>query len=179
MAPQILIIAGKSNSGKTTLMEKLIAELTSQGIAVGSVKHAHDGFELDQKGKDSWRHRQAGAAATLVATDARVAMVKNDRRPPVEKMLDYLGDVDLILAEGFKAQPLPKIEIFRKASPYPAPLFLEDPNLVGFVTDTDIRPDVPVFGPEDISSMADFILANFVLGQRSNPAKANMPGEGR
>jgi len=162
VAPQIVVIAGKSNSGKTTLMEKLIAKLLDRGIAVGSVKHAHDGFELDQKGKDSWRHRKAGAAATLVATDTRVAMVKDDRRLAVEKMLDYLGDMDLILAEGFKALPLPKIEIFRADSPYPEPLFLEDPNLAGFVTDTGIRPPVPVFGPEDIGPLTDFIIANFV-----------------
>ena len=168
-SPQILVIAGKSNSGKTTLMEKLIAELTGRGIAVGSVKHAHDGFEIDQKGKDSWRHRKAGAAATLVATDTRVAMVKDDSRPPKEKMMDYLGDMELILAEGFKAQPLPKIEIFRKASPYPAPLFLEDPNLAAFITDTDIQPQVPVFGPEDIRAIADFIIANFIAPKNSNP----------
>lgn len=166
--PQILVIAGKSDSGKTTLMEKLIAELKGRGIAVGSVKHTHDGFDIDQRGKDSWRHRQAGTAATLVVTDTRVALVKDDLRPPVEKMLDYLKDTDIILAEGFKRQALPKVEIFREASPYDAPLFLEDPNLVAFVTDTELRPGVPVFGPEDIAPLADFILANFIPPGRQN-----------
>jgi molybdopterin-guanine dinucleotide biosynthesis protein B len=162
--PQILVIAGKSNSGKTTLMEKLIAELSGRGIAVGSVKHTHDGFDFDKKGKDSWRHKQAGTRATLVVTDTRVAMVKDDLRPPKEKMQDYLHDMDIILAEGFKRQALPKIEIFRKESPHTAPLCLDDPNLVAFVTDTQIRPEVPVFGPEDIGPLADFIQGTYVAG---------------
>ena len=160
--PQILVIAGKSNSGKTTLMEKLIAELKSRSIAVGSVKHTHDGFEFDREGKDSWRHRQAGTDATLVVTGTRVALVINDTRSPKEKMLDYLRDMDLILAEGFKRQVLPKIEIFRADSPHKEPFCLDDPNLVAFVTDTKLRPPVPVFGPEDIRPLADFILKNFM-----------------
>lgn len=162
-SPPILVIAGKSNSGKTTLMEKLIAELTGRGITVGSVKHTHDGFEFDRTGKDSWRHRQAGTRATLVVTDTRVALVRDDTRPPEEKMRDYLGGVDIILAEGFKRQALPKIEIFRADSPHKAPFCLDDPNLVAFVTDTPIRPPVPVFGPEDIGPLADFIGENFLV----------------
>lgn len=158
----ILVIAGKSNSGKTTLMEKLIAELTDRHLHIGSVKHTHDGFDFDKPGKDSWRHKQAGTRGTLVVTDTRVAMVKDDSRPPEQKMRDYLGDMDLILAEGFKRQPLPKIEIFRKDAPHKAPLCLSDPHLIAFVTDTDIRPQVPVFGPEEIPALADFIIATLL-----------------
>lgn len=160
--PQILVIAGKSNSGKTTLLEKLIAELAGRGIAVGSVKHTHDGFDFDKKGKDSWRHKQAGTRATLVVTDTRVAMVREDDRTPEEKMRDYLHGMDIILAEGFKRQALPKMEIFRKDSPHTDPLCLDDPHLVAFVTDTELRPEVPVFRPEDIGPIADFIQENFI-----------------
>ncbi len=169
MTPQILLIAGKSNSGKTTLLEKLIAELKSRGHRIGSVKHTHDGFDFDKKGKDSWRHKKAGSAATLVITDTRVALVKEDTAPPIEKMIQYLGDMDLILAEGFKKQALPKIEIFRLNSPHSAPFCLDDPNLVGFVTDSNLtpgNPTLPTFGLEDIQKLADFIEENFIPHER-------------
>src|SRR3989339_2268138 len=108
----IITIVGKSDSGKTTLLEKLIAELTRRGYRIGTVKHAHDGFEMDKKGKDSWRHRKAGAHATLVISEDKIAMVRNDRADYIEKMQTYLLDVDIILAEGFKRQRLHKIEVF-------------------------------------------------------------------
>ncbi|MCG8687707.1 MAG: molybdopterin-guanine dinucleotide biosynthesis protein B [Desulfobacterales bacterium] len=162
MAPQILLIVGKSNSGKTTLVEKLIRELNARKYIVGSVKHTHDRFDFDKKGKDSWRHKNAGATATLVVTDSRVAMVKDDQRSNVEKISDYLGDSDIIIAEGFKTLALPKIEIFRKDSPHDSPLCLDDPNLVAFVTDVEINPEVSVFGLEDITELADMIEARYL-----------------
>ncbi|MCP4718023.1 MAG: molybdopterin-guanine dinucleotide biosynthesis protein B, partial [Desulfobacteraceae bacterium] len=91
MKPQILSIAGKSNSGKTTLLEKLIFELNSRGYKIGSVKHTHDGFDFDKKGKDSWRHKKAGATATLVVTDTKIALVKEDTSSYIEKMKTFLG----------------------------------------------------------------------------------------
>ncbi len=167
MTPQILLIVGKSNSGKTTLVVKLIQALKERGYAVGSVKHTHDRFDFDKEGKDSWRHKKAGADATLVVTDSRVAMVKDDDRLPVEKMQDYLGGMDIIIAEGFKRQALPKVEIFRVDSPHKAPLCLDDPNLKAFVTDSDIRPTVPsavpVFDLEDILALTDFIERSYLV----------------
>lgn len=162
MKPKILTIVGKSDSGKTTLLIKIVEELTQRGYAVGTAKHAHDGFEMDKPGKDSWRHRKAGAASTLLVTDETIALMKTDEQPFVEKLKHYLSDRDIILAEGFKSQDLPKLEIFRKDSPHKTPLFLEDPRLVAFVTDSDYRPDVPVFGLEDIDSIADFIEQEFI-----------------
>lgn len=159
---QIFLIVGKSNSGKTTLMEKLIRELSARGFRVGSVKHAHDKFNFDKQGKDSWRHKNAGAVASLIVTDTKVALVKEDTRPVEEKFFHYLGDMNLILVEGFKTFCLPKIEVFRKESPHEAPLCLEDPNLVAFVTDTDIRPgEKPCFGLEDTRSLADLVEQHF------------------
>lgn len=156
----ILTIVGKSDSGKTTLLEKLVAELTRRGYRIGTVKHAHDGFEMDTKGKDSWRHRKAGAHAVLVITEDRVAMVRDDRTSPIEKMQTYLLGVDIILAEGFKSQKLPKIEVFRTAGRHKEPLCMQDDTLIAFVTDSDFRPDVPLFGLEDIGGLADFIEEN-------------------
>ncbi|HKJ97335.1 MAG TPA: molybdopterin-guanine dinucleotide biosynthesis protein B [Desulfotignum sp.] len=162
MAPAIISIAGKSNSGKTTFLEKLIAELTGKGYRIGSVKHTHDGFELDKKGKDSWRHKNAGASATLVVTDKSIALIKDDLRPDIEKMQFYLSDMDLILAEGFKRQPLPKIEIFRAAGPHARPLCLDSPDLIAFVTDSAFAPKVPVFGLEDAAGVASFIEKQYL-----------------
>lgn len=162
MKPKIITIVGKSNSGKTTLLEKLIAHLTDRGHRIGSVKHAHDGFEMDKEGKDSWRHRKAGARATLVITQNEVAIVKDDKTGYVEKMRSYLSDMDLILAEGFKKQNLPKIEVFRTGSVHKEPLCMEDENLIAFVTDSDYKPEAPLFGLEDICQIADFIESNFL-----------------
>ncbi|MFA5905230.1 MAG: molybdopterin-guanine dinucleotide biosynthesis protein B [Desulfobacula sp.] len=160
MTTDIITIVGKSDSGKTTLLEKLITELTGRGYRIGTVKHAHDGFEMDKDGKDSWRHRKAGACATLVITDDKIAMIRDDRTGYIEKMQTYLFDVDIILAEGFKRQKLPKIEIFRTNSGHKEPLCMEDRTLIAFVTDSGYKPNVPVFGLEDIGRIADFIEKN-------------------
>jgi len=162
MKTKIITIVGKSNSGKTTLLEKLIALLTDKGYRIGSVKHAHDGFEMDKEGKDSFRHRKAGARATLVITENKIAMIKDDTTSYIEKIQSYLSDMDIILAEGFKKQNLPKIEIFRTKSVHKEPLCMNDENLIAFVTDSDYKPDVPIFGLEDIKQIADFIEFNFL-----------------
>jgi len=162
MKTKIVTIVGKSNSGKTTLLEKLIARLTQRGYRIGTVKHAHDGFEMDREGKDSWRHRKAGATATLVITEDKVAMIKDDKTSYIDKMVTYLSDADMIMAEGFKRQNLPKIEVFRTGSVHKNPLCMEDKNLIAFVTDSDHKPDVPIFGLEDIEGIADFIESNFL-----------------
>ncbi len=162
MKTKIITIVGKSNSGKTTLLEKIIALLTDKGYKIGSVKHAHDGFEMDKEGKDSWRHRKAGAGATLVISKDKVAMVKDDATSYIEKMKFYLSDMDIILAEGFKKQALPKIEVFRTDSGHNEPLCMADKNLIAFVTDSNYKPDVPIFGLEDINNIVDFIEFNFL-----------------
>ena len=162
MKTKIITIVGKSNSGKTTFLEKLISHLTKRGYKIGSVKHAHDGFEMDKEGKDSWRHRKAGANATLVISENKVAIVKDDKQNYIEKMRSYLFDMDIILAEGFKKQKLPKIEVFRIESVHEKPLCLDDENLIAFVTNSNYKPDVPLFGLEDIRQIADFIELNFL-----------------
>ncbi len=160
--PPIISISGKSNAGKTTFLVKLITEMTQNGYRIGSVKHTHHDIDLDRKGKDSWRHKQAGTRATLLITDQQIAMVKDDLRPDIEKIHAYLPDMDLILAEGFKQQPLPKIEIFRTAGPHDHPLFLNHPDLIALVTDAPFTPSVPVFGLNDIKPVAAFIQERFL-----------------
>ncbi len=162
MKPKIITIVGKSNSGKTTLLEKLITHLTQKGYKIGSVKHAHSGFEMDKEGKDSWRHKKAGAASTLVISEDKIAMIKDDKASYIEKMQFYLADNDIILAEGFKRQNLPKIEIFRRQSVHKEPLCMDDENLIAFVTNSDYKLEVPTFGIEDIIEIADFIELNFL-----------------
>ncbi len=162
MRPEIITIVGKSNSGKTTLLEKLISHLAQKGYKIGSVKHAHDGFEMDKNGKDSWRHKKAGAASTLVISQDKIAMVKDDTTSYFEKMQFYLADNDIILAEGFKKQNFLKIEIFRTQSIHKEPFCLNDKNLIAFVTDSNYKLDVPVFGLEDINELSDFIELNFI-----------------
>ncbi|MCP4020460.1 MAG: molybdopterin-guanine dinucleotide biosynthesis protein B [Desulfobacteraceae bacterium] len=159
---QIVSIVGKSGSGKTTLLEKLIFELKQRGYKIGSVKHAHDGFEVDKKGKDSWRHRKAGADATLVVSKTKTALIRDEDLNLIEKMQKYLSDTDLIIAEGFKKQSLPKIEVFRLASNHKSPLCMADDKLIGFVTDSDYQPDVPIFGLEDFKEIATLIEDTFL-----------------
>jgi molybdopterin-guanine dinucleotide biosynthesis adapter protein len=158
----IITIVGKSDSGKTTLLEKLIRILSDRGYKIGTVKHAHNGFQIDLEGKDSWRHRNAGADATLLITDSTVAVVRNDISPDNDKMQKYLDGMDIILAEGFKGHPLPKIEVFRTGSGHKKPMFLSDNTLIAFVTDSDYRPKVPVFDLEEIIELADFIEQNYL-----------------
>ena len=164
MTNKLISIVGKSNSGKTTLIEKLIMVLSERGYKVGTVKHAHSRFDIDTKGKDSWRHKNAGAYATLLISDSNVALIRDDITPYTEKIEKYLdGEVDIILVEGFKKQDLPKIEIFRTESGHKYPMFLSDKNLIAFVTNSHHKAEVPTFGTEDISELVDFIEHNFIV----------------
>ena len=166
MRPKIIAIAGKSGSGKTTLLEKIIPILKNRGHRLGTVKHAHKEVEIDKKGKDSWRHRQAGADATLVVSPDTIALVKDRETDALAELAPYLSDMDLIIVEGFKREPMPKIEIFRTASKHKEPLCLEDPDLVAFMTDSRHTPAVPTFGLDDIEALADFIEATFILTEK-------------
>jgi molybdopterin-guanine dinucleotide biosynthesis protein B len=140
-APPLVSIVGKKKSGKTTLIERLVAELVARGWRVGTIKHGHD-FDLDTEGTDSWRHRAAGSERTVLAGPDGCAVVGSwpGGHPvgPLELAARHLHDLDLVVVEGFKAEDVPKIEIFRRAA-HPEPVFWpgsEDAaRLIALVTD--------------------------------------------
>ena len=171
-APAIITVVGFSNSGKTTLIEKLLPELKRHGLKVGTIKHAHHGFSIDRKGKDSWRHQQAGADRVAVAGPQKTAMIINTPLGRLEDIRPWMTGMDLVLAEGWKAERMPKIEVLRSAV-HANPLFLEDPDLFALVTDVDLAPHagdgVKVFGLEDIPSLADLIVGRFLAPRPGTP----------
>ncbi len=136
---RVIGFAGWSGAGKTTLIVKLIPELNRRGLSVSTIKHAHHNFDLDQPGKDSYEHRAAGAEEVLVASANRVALMRELRgapEPSLAELLRLLKEVDLVLVEGFKRDPLPKIEVFRSANGKP-PLYPDDPNIVALISDLE------------------------------------------
>ncbi len=175
--PNIISITGRSGSGKTTFLEKLIPYLKRKGYSIGVMKHAHCGVDMDKKGKDSWRHKNAGAAATLVISPGLISMVKDYKEPDtiehdpsyniesttIESVKHYLSDMDLVIVEGFKYALLPKLEIFRVGAGHDSPLFLGDKNLVAFISDSDYYTTVPRFGLDDVQTVADFIEKKYIL----------------
>jgi molybdopterin-guanine dinucleotide biosynthesis protein MobB len=154
----IVSITGRSNTGKTTLIERLIPELNRRGYRVGTIKHNLHGFEIDHEGKDSWRHQQAGARITVLASPGRVAVVeKVDKDPTIAELRDhYINDVDIILVEGFKGNPYPKIEVFRSVLKH-EPLCTSEDNLLAFAGDVQLDRGVTCLNINDIEGVADLI----------------------
>jgi molybdopterin-guanine dinucleotide biosynthesis adapter protein len=155
--------AGWSGAGKTTLIVKLIPELNRRGFSVSTLKHAHHNFDLDQPGKDSYEHRAAGASEVLVASANRVALMRELRgapEPSLAELLRLLQPVDLVLIEGFKRDPYPKIEIFRMSNGKP-PIYPNDPNIVALITDaSDPSASLPRASIDDVAAAADLVLAH-------------------
>ena len=162
---KIFGVTGWKNSGKTGLMERLITEFTARGLSVSSIKHAHHSFDVDQPGKDSYRHRQAGATEVLIGSGARWALMHELRdvdEPSLEALLAKLSPVDLVLVEGYKRDRHPKIEAFRAetGNDLIAP---GDPTIRAIASDTPIESDRPVFDLNDTVAIADFILSEVGL----------------
>jgi molybdopterin-guanine dinucleotide biosynthesis protein B len=154
--PPIISVVGKSDSGKTTLIEKLIPELKKRGYRIAVLKHAFHQFDMDKEGKDSWRHKAAGADTVIVASPGRIAMVKDDDFGTLDSLASYFQDMDIVITEGYKREHKPKIEVFRAAA-HKEPLCRGNSDLIALVTDSDIDLNVPRFGLEDIKALADFI----------------------
>jgi molybdopterin-guanine dinucleotide biosynthesis protein B len=158
--PRVISIVGYSGAGKTTLVEKLIRELSSRGLRVATIKHAHHKVELDTPGKDSYRYKEAGATMSLLLTRDALQLVANakDNREPEQLAERYMGDADIVLAEGFSHAPGAKIEVLRRACEKPPRCAIDD-GLIAIVTDMmDIYPELPHFGLEDIKGIAQFLL---------------------
>ena len=163
--PPIVSIVGRSNSGKTTFVVKLIAELTERGFRVGTIKHDVHGFEMDRPGKDSWRHKQAGARTTIISSPNQIGMVKDvdyDHQP--EELIPFLLMMDIIITEGYKRSQLPKLEVFR-AEIHEAPFCNGDPNLLALISNDPIDLGVPRFSSEEIEEVTEFLIEHFSLSQ--------------
>jgi molybdopterin-guanine dinucleotide biosynthesis protein MobB len=154
-------VVGWKNNGKTTLVERLVAHLTALGYRVSTVKHAHHEVELDQPGKDTWRHRQAGAEEVVLATARRWAVIHELRgtpEPTLDALLARMTPVDLVIVEGFKRFPHPKLEVHRRERGTPL-LADEDATIVGLASDEPLdRPQLAQFGLDDVPAIAAFIL---------------------
>ncbi len=154
-------IAGFKNSGKTTLTSRIVSELTNRGYRVSTIKHAHHGFDLDQKGRDSFIHRQAGAHEVAIVSGSRWAILhelREDEEPTFEEMLARLSPCDIVIVEGFKREAYPKIEVRRLDLDH-QPLAPDDVNIVAIACDSPLEEqNIPVFTRDDAKSITDFIL---------------------
>ena len=157
--------AGWSGSGKTTLIEKLIPRFVRRGLRVSLVKHAHHTFDVDKPGKDSYRHRHAGASEVLVTSSQRWVLMHELRgtpEPSFEDQLKHLTPCDLVIVEGFKFQPIPKLEVHR-AGTDAALLHPNDPNIVAVATDAALETRLPLLDLNDDAAIEGFILGYLKL----------------
>jgi molybdopterin-guanine dinucleotide biosynthesis protein B len=157
---KIIGLAGWSGAGKTTLLTRLIPHFGAQGLRVSVIKHAHHQFDVDVPGKDSWKHRQAGAVEVLVSSANRWALMHELRgaeEPQLPELLSKLSDVDLVVVEGFKREPHRKIEVHRAANAKPL-LFPDDPGIVGLAADGPVETRLPRVHLDDIPAAAALLL---------------------
>ena len=165
MQPPVISIVSKKGSGKTTLLEKLIPELKRRGYRVGTLKHDTHGFNIDHEGKDTYRHKASGAEAVLISSPWKLSFIKDcNEEPSLDLLIDkYMGDLDIILTEGYKRANKPQVEIFR-SSVHDLPLHVkgEQNTLFAVMSDTPVDLGVPVLGINDVQVLADMIEAQFL-----------------
>ena len=173
--PLLFGITGWKNSGKTTLTERLIVELTGRGLSVATVKHAHHGFDIDHEGTDSYRHRSAGAREVAIVSGRRWALMHElagEDEPRLEDVLTRLSPVDLVLVEGYKRETHPKVETRRLQSKSREPMTALDRHIVAVAADYEVEESaLPLFDLDDVSAIADFIL-EYVKIEAPGAAKA-------
>lgn len=160
-------LAGWSGSGKTTLMTQLLPALLHRGVSVSTIKHAHHAFDVDQPGKDSYRHREAGATEVMISSEKRWALMhelRGDAEPPLAELLRHMAPVDLVMVEGFKRTAMPKLEVHRPSVGKPL-LAPEDTHIVAIATDVPLIGlggigigTLPRFALDDAGAIADFII---------------------
>ncbi len=152
-------IAGYSGSGKTTLIEKLVPLFVAGGIKVSLIKHAHHSFDVDQPGKDSFRHRHAGCSEVLIASSLRWALMhelRGDAEPSLHELVKHISPCDLLLVEGFKREPIPKLEVYRSVLSEPL-LSPQEPHVVAVASDGRVDTQLPQFSLDDAPAIAQFI----------------------
>jgi molybdopterin-guanine dinucleotide biosynthesis protein B len=159
-------VIGWKNTGKTSLMERLVAEITGRGFSVSTVKHVHHDVDLDHPGKDSYRHRAAGASEVVLASAQRFALMREHRGPEPElpEILARLAPVDLVLVEGYKRDAHRKVEVFRRETGHSL-IQPDDPLVRAVATDTALDLPVPVLDLNNTGQVADFILAEVGLAR--------------
>jgi len=163
-APPIVSFVGKSGVGKTTVLEKVIAEIKRRGFKVGTVKHDAHGFEIDKPGKDTWRHAQAGSDAVAISGPNRMALVRQlDQEMTLEQVAALMGDVDLVITEGYKSGDKPKIEISRQARG--TELLCRAEELVAIMADYAVDMAVPQFALADAEGIVDLLEKEFIKHQ--------------
>ncbi|MEM1235012.1 MAG: molybdopterin-guanine dinucleotide biosynthesis protein B [Pseudomonadota bacterium] len=158
-------IVGWKDAGKTSLMERLVAEFTARGLSVSTLKHAHHAFDIDQPGKDSYRHREAGAREVLVAGGARWALMselRGEEEPPLTNLLARLTPVDLVLIEGWKRDPHPKIEAWRAETGHGL-LAATEKTVRALAVKGEVETALPCFDLDDTKALADFVRAELEL----------------
>jgi molybdopterin-guanine dinucleotide biosynthesis protein B len=173
----IISIVGKSDSGKTTLIEKIVPELVRRGYRVTTVKHDLHGFEIDREGKDSWRHKRAGAQSVIVSSPQKVALIRDvDKDMSLEELRESLGgDVDLILSEGFKKDVQPKIEVFRKEK-HRKLLCTKEDNLFAIASNRPFEIGVPCLDIDDVRGIVDLIESTFLKGDQKEEISLRING---
>jgi molybdopterin-guanine dinucleotide biosynthesis protein B len=165
----VLGIVGWKNSGKTTLVERLVAELTRRSWRISTVKHAHHGFDIDRPGSDSFRHRAAGAGEVLIASANRWALMHEagDAEPSLEALIERLAPCDLVIVEGWKRDSHPKIEVRRTATRDRMPLAGDgDAGFIAIAADHAVETDLPFFDLDAVADIADFVERHFALGRK-------------
>jgi molybdopterin-guanine dinucleotide biosynthesis adapter protein len=169
MSMRVIGLAGWSGSGKTTLISKVIPVLVGRGLRVSTVKHAHHAFDIDRPGKDSWLHREAGAAEVVVASSRRWALVhelRDEPEPTLPALLAKLGPADLVIIEGFKRHAHPKLEIYRAAVGKPL-IYPQDDCVVAIASDTALpQAQLPVLMLDDIEGIANVLMAEAMPRER-------------
>ncbi|MDA8107613.1 MAG: molybdopterin-guanine dinucleotide biosynthesis protein B [Betaproteobacteria bacterium] len=162
---KIFGFAGYSGSGKTTLIEQLIPRFVRKGLRVSLIKHAHHTFDVDQPGKDSYRHRHAGATEVLVTSSRRWVLMhelRGEPEPSFDEQIRHLSPCDLLLVEGFKFAPIPKLEVWR-AETGEALLHPNDPHIVALASDAEVETALPRLDLNDVDGVAGFVLRHLRL----------------
>jgi len=160
----VISIVGKSDAGKTTLLEKLVRELKARGYRVATVKHDAHSFEIDRPGKDTWRHAQAGSDHVVIASPNRIAHIQRlERELTLPEIVATIHDADIVLTEGYKRGPAPKIEVSRAEKG--RELLCARDELVALAADQPFDMDVPQFGLDDAAGLVDLIERRFLTGR--------------
>ena len=179
MLPPLIAFVGYSNSGKTTFIESILPVFISKGLRVGTLKHAGHRFEPDMPGKDSWRHRRAGASVTVTASDSVIAMTREtESEPRPQDVLHLFKGVDLVIVEGYKHESVPKIFVSgREATSLDPAAF--DGNVIAVVSDAPLKAGLPVFSTSDAVGVAEFVVKSLricVCGDTVTEQSCAVPG---